>query len=600
MKTGFHSLLFCAIIFCCQHISAQTSTVNYNSSTDDFVNPERGFYRYSETFASGYETLDSAELVSYRSLHSPTAGANYDIYSSLVFRYFVLDDFVSSNITQAFLDSMAVDFAAARAAGVKVIPRFAYTIEATSGGCAVEWICQPYGDASKTQMLAHIAQLKPVLQANADVIAVTQMGFIGTWGESYYTDHFGDASPNGQGFLADSNWTDRKDILAALLDAVPISRMVQVRYPQMKQKHLYGNAINTTAAQSPPITPAEAHTGSDIARIGFHNDCLLASPADFGTFWSYDNSPFDDTTNLKPYFANDSKYVAVGGETCDDGYNPFSNCVSTGGSADQELRRLHYSYLNSQYNNAVNNDWVSGGCMEDIKKQLGYRLALQSGTFSNEAQPGQSISVDIDLTNEGYAAPFNPRGTELVLRNTSTNEKWYAKLSGDPRFWLGHGASHNITVTLCIPPNMPLGTYDLLLNLPDPMASIYARSEYAIRLASKLPGGADVWEAATGYNKLGHSITINSTATNSACNSETGFILASAYSDICVQNLSIEGVAVPAGQYHSEGLMTVADAVVLDGSEVLLQSDMGVTLDGGVEVEMGGALEVVIGGCAGN
>lgn len=597
MKTTHIFFLFSLLFLGTQISTAQTSTVNYTTSTDDFVNPERGFYRYSETFASNYTTLDSAEMVGYRSLHTPTNSADYDVYSSLVFRYFVLDDFVSSNITQDFLDSMAVDFAAARAAGVKLIPRFAYTIEATSGTCEVGWICPLYGDADKAQMLTHIAQLKPVLQANADVIAVAQMGFIGTWGENYYTDHFGDASPNGQGYLSSQNWTDRKDILAALLDAVPAERMVQVRYPQMKQKFLFGNTATTDASSSPPINPAQAYDGSDIARIGFHNDCLMASAADFGTFTSYDNSPFDDTTNLKPYFANDSRYTAVGGETCSDGYNPFNNCVSTGGNADQELRRLHYSYLNSQYQTAVNNDWVSGGCMEDIKKELGYRLALQEGTFSDEAQPGQLIAVDIELVNEGYAAPFNLRGVELVLRNSATNETWFAKLTDDPRFWLSHGATHDITATLCIPPNMPFGNYDLLLNLPDPMASIYARSEYAIRLANQLPGGADVWEAATGYNNLGHSININSTASNMACSGESGFIRSSAYSDFCTQNLVIEGLSVPTGQYHSEGELTSLDTNVEDGETVLFQSDTGVTLTEDFDVALGGVLDLEIGGC---
>ena len=34
-------------------------------------------------------------------------------------------------------------------------------------------------------------QLKPVLQKNEDVIFVLQAGFVGAWGEWYYTTHFG-------------------------------------------------------------------------------------------------------------------------------------------------------------------------------------------------------------------------------------------------------------------------------------------------------------------------------------------------------------------------------------------------------------------------
>ncbi|MEB0288880.1 DUF4874 domain-containing protein, partial [Cryobacterium sp. 10S3] len=76
---------------------------------------------------------------------------------------------------------------------------------------------------------------------NADVIACVQLGFIGTWGEQYYSDFFGDASPNAaQGKLLDQNWKDRIEVIKAMLDAVPADRMIQLRYPQLKQRYIYG------------------------------------------------------------------------------------------------------------------------------------------------------------------------------------------------------------------------------------------------------------------------------------------------------------------------------------------------------------------------
>jgi hypothetical protein len=50
---------------------------------------------------------------------------------------------------------------------------------------------------------------------------------------------------------------------------------------------------------------------------------------------------------------------------------------------------------------------------------------------------------------------------------------------------------------------MTKGKYDLLLYMPDKYSSIANRTEYAIRLANN-----DVWEEATGYNKLNATITI--------------------------------------------------------------------------------------------
>ncbi len=488
---------------------AQTTTINYTESTADFPNPERGFYRYSSTHSDSYAPLNAATLAGYRSLHTPFS-AGYDIYSTLVYRVFYLDDFTSSAISSSYLSSVQADFDAARTAGVKLIVRFAYTDNVDGSTCA-SWICPPYGDASKSWVLQHINQIKPYLVSNKDVIALVQFGFIGTWGEGYYTDYFGDASQSPY-ILTATNWDDRTEVLNAYLDAVPTDRMIQVRYPQAKQKAIYGNAAPTTSAA---VSSAQAYDETNISRIGHHNDCYLASYTDFGTYNNYGPpSSFADTTNLKPYVTDDSRYVVVGGETCSE-YAPFDNCATDGGYADTEMRRLHYSYLNSQYNNAVNNGWV-GSCLDDVKKNLGYRLVLENGTYTNEAQPGQTISIDFNIKNVGYAAPYNPRGIEIILRNTATAALYFAELNTDPRFWLT--GSHNVNEALCLPVDIPTGNYDLLLNLPDVDYRLYARPEYSIQLANN-----GIWEPATGYNSLGHTLTINNSATGMVCNTETVF-----------------------------------------------------------------------------
>jgi len=89
-----------------------------------------------------------------------------------------LDDFYQGgNITASFLNNLQADFDIARHGGVRLIIRFTYNIDPdTSCG---EAACPPYFDATKSTILTHIEQLKPALQANADVIATVQMGFIG-------------------------------------------------------------------------------------------------------------------------------------------------------------------------------------------------------------------------------------------------------------------------------------------------------------------------------------------------------------------------------------------------------------------------------------
>lgn len=479
---------------------ASITTVTFKESNEDFPNPERGFYRYSETNADNFIPLSLNQLKEWRDL-TPADNGNYNVYSTLVFRYYILDSFKDKPMSAAFLNSIITDFSIVRIAGFKVIPRFTFTNRQKSGNCPEGFICPPYGDAPKQIALQHIAQLKKILYENADVIACVQMGFVGVWGEQYYTDYYGDASANaGQGKLLDQNWKDRIEVLNTLLDAVPKNRMVQVRYPQLKQRAIYGiNALTDVA----PLLEAEGFSQTEKARIGFHNDCFLASPDDFGTYEDYGNSTSDRKTSLsvlKKYVQDDSKYVVVGGETCNDAYSPQNDCEPAG-IAQQEMAKLHYSFLNCAYNNSVNNDWQTGGCMQLIKKNLGYRFVLRSASFPKSISAGQFLSFTIELVNRGYASCYNPRPVNIVFRNTSNSQQFIINTDGDPRRWYSGNIRWESSAAL--PADIIPGKYEVFLAFPDQYSSIASRPEYAIRLANE-----NVWESATGYNKLGLQVEV--------------------------------------------------------------------------------------------
>jgi hypothetical protein len=486
-------------------VKIEKVNVAYTESAEDFPNPERGFYRYSEVHSSNYTVLTEAELKDYRSPQS-IESANYQVSSTLVFRYYVLDDVVNTAISASFLTNIKKDFEAARAAGVKLIPRFVYTATAKPGGCPEGFICPPYGDAPKSIILNHIAQLKPILHENADVIACVQLGFIGTWGEQYYSDFFGDASNNGSQDtkLTDNNWKDRIEVIKAMLDAVPADRMIQLRYPQLKQRYIYG--INSPL-NSAPLAESNAFNETDIARLGYHNDCFMASTNDFGTYEDYGNSSSPRTSDgsvlntLKDYFKADSKFVVVGGETCSDDYSPINDC-EPGGHIQAEFAALHYSFINAHYNTQVNNDWQDGGCMDNIKRNLGYRFVLQSAVLPDNVVKGTDMSIVLNIKNAGYASPYNKRPAKLLLRNIKTKEIKSFDMAADVRKW--YSGDNKVTETIKIPSDLPAGDYEMLLSLPDAYASIAARPEFSIRLANN-----DVWEAATGYNKLNHNIKVN-------------------------------------------------------------------------------------------
>lgn len=494
-------VLFCGIALLTTLVQAQDQTVVYRESYADFPNPERGFYLPTSTSSAHFVPLNASTLATYQRQPQRAAKATYSFFCSLVYRGYRLETFKTAPLDEAFLKNLQQDFATARSAGVKLILRFAYTDETTTGTCPDEYkICPPYGDAAKPIVLTHIQQLKPILHQNADVIALLQMGFIGIWGENYFTDYFGDASTNGLGVVPDSSWQDRNAVLSALLDALPADRMVQVRTPQMKQRFVYGPQAPVTA---PAMTDAAGFTGSPTARVGFHNDCFLASADDYGTFYDYGNSttkrgPANDV--LRRYLEQDSRYTAVGGETCDDAFSPQNDCAPVG-QAEQVMMAMHYSYLNASYNTEVNNDWQTGGCLDNIRRKLGYRFVLREARLPHRLRAGKPLQLNIHLANVGYASPYNARPLELILRHTKTRKQYRLAMKADVRRWLP-GRVH-LQDSLLIPANVPPGQYELLLNLPDAYASLANRPAYSIRLANE-----GLWETGTGFNRLQHRLTI--------------------------------------------------------------------------------------------
>ena len=498
MKIISTILLLIAIATC---TGAQYVTINYKESSENIINPERGFYIPTGTTAGNFKPLSLSQLEQYRNQPQQPGGAAYKVQVSLIYRGYELDIFRNSPLSADFLSKLQQDFDIIRKAGFKVILRFMYTNKATTGTCGDEYnICPPYGDAPRQIVLMHIRQLKSLLHKNADVIAVLQQGFIGIWGENYFTDYFGSCTNEGLGFVPDSSWAHRNEVLKALLNALPSSRMVQVRTPQLKQRFIHGPRATVTA---PALTLKEAYILSDKARIGFHNDCFLSTADDYGTFFDYGNSVSPrDTSNkrLRKYFEAESRYVAVGGETCDDAFSPQNDCAPWG-HAEEEMRLMHYSYLNAAYNNQVNNDWDSLGCINRIQLQLGYRFVLKQAVLPKSTKKNGLLKVHFWINNVGYASPFNNRPVHLILRNIKTGSLMTFNFHNKIQTWFT--GVIELKETFRVPANIPHGAYEMLLYMPDAYRSLQKNPAYSIQLANE-----NLWEPQTGYNQLNHKIQI--------------------------------------------------------------------------------------------
>lgn len=458
-KKCFSSLSLIAIVglnYGCRimPLNASTEKTSYSESFDNFPNPERGFY--FPVNPEPYRAFTPLQLSDLQAVRNQNL--------SLVRRFYLIPDRFAP-LSESFLNLVSQDLQTAREAGVKLIIRFTYNWE--GGG----------EDASKDTILSHMDQLKPTLQENYDAIAYLDAGFIGNWGEW-------NSSTNDL-----LNITDKQDILFKFLSVVPSERMVALRYPHDKIR-IYDS--------EKPLTSSEAFNGSNKARTGAVNDCFLAGIDNGGTYKSTKISVIE---KQKSFLNQDNQYVVQGGESCrsNSEAQPYIGCDN----ALQELERMRWSAINSRYEQGVLDTWKNEGCMEEIKRRLGYRFKLKNSEISDTLSPGGKFFAKFEIENLGWASPYNPRLLEVVLRNRKTKQEYYLRVNEDPRKWLP-GSSNMVNVEAGLPENITSGEYDVFINLPDPASELYNRPEYSIRLAN-----VNVWEKSTGYNSLLRSIVVD-------------------------------------------------------------------------------------------
>ncbi len=237
----------------------------------DFPGPERGFYRFA---------TDPSKITATSLLYVAQEGQR------LVYTPADLSAYRTRSLPSSYLNKLETGFANLRKQGLKTVLRFAYNYPETEA----EYLNAQ--DATLSRVKSHIQQLQPVLQRNADVIAVMQGGFIGAWGE-WHTSSHNLTTPARKAAVRD-----------ALLQALPVQRLLQVRYP-----------ADLARWYPEPVTLAQWLSSSPppAARVGLHNDCFLASTDDVGTYFA---ETVAESQALRTYAQKATTVTGAGGETC--------------------------------------------------------------------------------------------------------------------------------------------------------------------------------------------------------------------------------------------------------------------------------------------
>ena len=413
--------------------------------------------------------------------------------------YMYLTDYCDRPLDDAILGRIQAEFDAMRRAGVKALLRFAY--ETTNKA--------PTNGPTRELVLRHMDQLRPLVERNRDVIYVLQAGFIGAWGEWHSAVHI-------------RSDEDRAAILRGLLALAPRDRFLQVRIAPYKTR------LVPLVAGRPyePLDAARAYGDSPEARIGFHNDGVLAGPSHGGSFGRAEagDASFDLMTRESPW-------VPVDGELfwSDQGWNgtETKGNVLRGGEVAQYLRRHHFttlslahSYSEHEGNNLSMDRWraepvtradvealglpASDGWFEDaygqpaprvwfdyIRDHLGYRLEARAASWPGVVSAGAPWSFELSLVNRGFAAPVNPRPA-LLLFIPRRGKPVELPLAVDPRTWQPYAPgdpacaplTHEVRFAGALP-KLDAGEYSVALWLPDAAPALRTEARYAIRLANR-------------------------------------------------------------------------------------------------------------------
>lgn len=447
-----------------------TLNLSFTEASGEVSNPERGLYdQQSFHFDGG---IPSATL--------------WDLPQNLILVLFYLEDFRESDLSAAALTTISSVFSNIRAAGKKAIVRFGYTDEHTEDS-------KPW-DAGITQIRAHIAQVKDILSDNQDIIYVLQAGFVGTYGEWYYTsDDFSYSVSDG----AVTGYENRAQVITDLLAAVP-DRQVGLRTAKYKRYFLSPLAVNEW-------TPIASWGTSDNQRLGFFNDGFRGSSSDVGTF----ESDVDRTM-----WNSQSAWLVTGGETAyptkedkasKEAWLAANPSLASLDNAITEIRNQHFSYLNANDNNLFMDYWDGDSHGElgsgesripELQKALGYRLVLDSAAFSFPSlASGSTVGYGIEIENTGSAPVIYPRPLKLMLLHAEGDPDVLVDNLADVRTIAPGASATSLSGSFDLPVDVVAGD-KLAIWLPDNAAGLQSNAAYSIRLAN------DEVTWSSGYNVI--------------------------------------------------------------------------------------------------
>lgn len=353
-------------------------------------NPDRGFY---------------IQIDSGRADKIPDAAKEVRV----ILLAFDIGAFSSKDLPQEKLNELQEALDAAAREHVSVVFRAAYGFqkEATEPD-------------ELSQMGRHIGQMAAVLNRFADQILVVQAGMLGSYGE-WHSSRYLEGTEEQQR-------ESRLYILGQWEAALSPQIQVDVRRPRFIRE--------------------ASEAGILSGRLGLHNDALLSTDSDMGT---YDAPGMEREDELVWMQENLTRQVN-GGEM------PTLGEFSMPENADREFAMMHTGYLNLKYNKEVIACWETAMLRESnakryLENHLGYRLYLSELGMRRLHLGGElyttGIKIRLRLCNTGYA-PL-PEQYKVFLTVSVGGEVVYKEIQMPELYGVSNGEGAETEVLIRLP-----------------------------------------------------------------------------------------------------------------------------------------------------
>ena len=312
---------------------------HYKEGNERLNNPSRGLY--VQIFSNEITRYPIFRQAGYRLIL-----LSYDIHE---YRNELIPDYKLKELEDSLLE--------ARDNKMKIIFRAAYGFG------------DHFEDPDHFEMIeTHIKQMAPILNKHRDILLCVQAGFLGPYGEWHNSI-----------YLREDAERNRNKVLEVLLNELDDSIVLNVRRPSF-------------------IRSAK-DAGLNVERIGYHNDALLSTDTDMGTYVEEGYSRLDELN----WVDRNIKTEVNGGEM------PLLGEFSTVKNAIYEFDKLHLTYLNSQYNLEVLEHWMSEtyegeNAFDYIERRLGYRYSLRMVETPKSIYWFRPYEINGVISNSGFAS----------------------------------------------------------------------------------------------------------------------------------------------------------------------------------------------------